>query len=174
MTHHTLGMYDLYMSTHGNMEGLFTGPYAVPMKEPLLYDIPQETLVADPAFARLMEEATKYIGFPYVWGGSDPDTSFDCSGFICYVYSASGIRDMGRVGAKGIRSMCRDVSLDQLKPGDIVFFEGTMGTSVEGITHCGIYVGNHMMLHCGSPIGYADLTDAYWQQHFHSYGRIPH
>ena len=174
MTHHTLGMYALYMSTHGNMEGLFTGPHASPLKEPLLYNIPQETLDADPTFSRLMDEATKYIGFPYVWGGSDPDTSFDCSGFVCYVYTASGIRDMGRVGAKGIRCMCRDVSLEQLKPGDIVFFEGTLGADVEGITHCGIYVGNNMMLHCGSPIGYADLTDPYWQKHFHSYGRIPH
>ena len=174
MTHHTLGMYALYMSTHGNMEGIFTGPHASPLKEPLLYNIPQETLDADPTFSRLMDEATKYIGFPYVWGGSDPDTSFDCSGFICYVYTASGIRDMGRVGAKGIRSICRDVSLDQLKPGDIVFFEGTLSADVKGITHCGIYVGNNMMLHCGSPIGYADLTDAYWQKHFHSYGRIPH
>ena len=174
MTHHTLSLYALYMSTHGNMEGIFTGPHAVPLKEPMLYDIPQETLDADPAFARLMEEATRYIGFPYVWGGSDPDTSFDCSGFVCYVFTASGIRNTGRLGAAGIHSLCRPVAEDQLKPGDIVFFEGTMGDDVEGITHCGIYVGNNMMLHCGSPIGYADLTDAYWQQHFHSYGRIPH
>ena len=174
MTHHTLGMYALYMSTHGNMEGVFTGPQAVPLKEPMLYDIPQETLDADPGFAKLMDEATKYIGYPYVWGGSDPETSFDCSGFSCYVYTASGIRNMGRVGAKGIRSLCRDVTEDQLKPGDIVSFEGTMGDDVEGITHCGIYVGNHMMLHCGSPIGYVNLNDAYWQEHFHSYGRVPH
>ena len=174
MTHHTLGMYALYMSTHGNMEGIFTSPYATPLKEPLLYDIPQETLDTDPTFAKLMDEATKYIGYPYVWGGSDPETSFDCSGFICYVFTASGIRNTGRLGAKGIRSLCRDVSSDQIRPGDIVFFDGTMGEGVEGITHCGIYVGNNMMIHCGSPIGYSDLTDPYWQQHFHSYGRIPH
>ena len=174
MTHHTLSMYALYMSTHGNMEGIFTGPHAVPLKEPKLYDIPQETLDADPSFARLMDEATKYIAYPYVWGGSDPETSFDCSGFICYVYTAAGIRNTGRLGAKGIRSLCLDVTAEQLKPGDIIFFEGTMGDDVEGVTHCGIYVGNHMMLHCGSPIGYVDLNDAYWQKHFHSYGRVPH
>ena len=174
MTHHTLGMYALYMSTHGNMEGVFTGPYATPLKEPLLYEIPQELLDADLTFAKLIDEATKYIGYPYVWGGSDPETSFDCSGFICYVFTASGIRNTGRLGAKGIRSLCRDVSSDQVRPGDIVFFDGTMGEGVEGVTHCGIYVGNNMMIHCGSPIGYADLTDPYWQQHFHSYGRIPH
>ena len=174
MSHHTLGMYALYMSTHGNMEGIFTSPYATPLKEPLLYDIPQETLDADPVFAKLMDEATKYIGYPYVWGGSDPETSFDCSGFICYVFTASGIRNTGRLGAKGIRSLCRDVTSEQVRPGDIVFFDGTMGEGVEGVTHCGIYVGNNMMIHCGSPIGYANLNDAYWQQHFHSYGRIPH
>ena len=174
MTHHTLGMYALYMSTHGNMEGIFTGPYATPLKEPMLYDIPQDTLDADPTFAKLMEEASKYIGFPYVWGGSDPETSFDCSGFICYVFTNTGICNTGRLGAKGIRSLCRDVPEDQVRPGDIVFFDGTMGDGVEGVTHCGIYVGNNMMIHCGSPISYADLTDSYWQKHFHSYGRMPH
>ena len=174
MSHHTLGLYALYMSTHGNMEGNFTGQYATPLKEPLLYEIPQELLDADPDFAKLMDEATKYISYPYVWGGSDPETSFDCSGFVCYVFTASGIRNTGRLGAKGILSLCRDVSSDQVQPGDIVFFDGTMGEGVEGVTHCGIYVGNNMMLHCGSSIGYADLTDPYWQQHFHSYGRIPH
>ncbi len=174
MTYHTLGMYALYMSTHGNMEGIFSGPYATPLKEPMLYEIPQELLDDDPSFAKLMDEAIKYIGYPYVWGGSDPKTSFDCSGFICYVFTASGIRNTGRLGAKGIRSLCRDVSSDKVRPGDIVFFDGTMGEDVEGVTHCGIYVGNNMMIHCGSPIGYADLTDPYWHKHFHSYGRIPH
>ena len=174
MSHHTMGMYALYMASHGNMEGIFSGnPHAVPLKDPMLYDIPQETLDADPSFAALMEEATKYIGYPYVWGGASPETSFDCSGFVSYVFSNSGVYNTGRLGAKGLRSLCRDVPEEQAKPGDIVFFDGTMGEDVAGITHCGIYVGNHKMLHCGSPIGYADLTDSYWQTHFHSFGRVP-
>lgn len=174
MSHHTLGMYALYMASHGNMEGTFSGnPYAIPLRDPTLYDIPQETLDADPSFAALMEEATKYIGYPYVWGGASPETSFDCSGFASYVFTTSGVYNTGRLGAKGLRSLCRTVPDDQAQPGDIVFFEGTMGADVAGITHCGIYVGNGMMLHCGNPIGYADLSDAYWQTHFHSFGRVP-
>ena len=173
MSHHTMGMYALYMATHGNMEGIFHGPHAVPLKDPMLYDIPQETLDADPTFAKLMEEANKYVGYPYVWGGASPETSFDCSGFVSYVFTASGVYNTGRLGAKGLRSLCRDVPVDQAKPGDIVFFDGTMGEGVAGITHCGIYVGNNMMIHCGSPLGYANLNDSYWRQHFHSFGRVP-
>lgn len=174
MSHHTMGMYALYMASHGNMEGIFSGnPYAVPLRDPTLYDIPQETLDADPSFAALMEEATKYIGYPYVWGGASPETSFDCSGFVSYVFTTSGVYNTGRLGAKGLRSLCRTVPDDQAQSGDIVFFEGTMGEDVAGITHCGIYVGNGVMLHCGNPIGYADLSDAYWQTHFHSFGRVP-
>ena len=174
MSHHAMGMYALYMASHGNMEGIFSGnPYAVPLRDPTLYDIPQETLDADPSFAALMEEAIKYIGYPYVWGGASPETSFDCSGFVSYVFTTSGVCNTGRLGAKGLRSLCRTVPDDQAQPGDVVFFEGTMGEDVAGITHCGIYVGNGMMLHCGNPIGYADLSDAYWQTHFHSFGRVP-
>ena len=174
MSHHTMGMYALYMASHGNMEGIFSGnPYAVPLRDPTLYDIPQETLDADPSFAALMEEATKYIGYPYVWGGASPETSFDCSGFVSYVFTNSGVYNTGRLGAKGLRSLCRTVPDDQAQTGNIVVFEGTMGEDVAGITHCGIYVGNGMMLHCGNPIGYADLSDAYWQTHFHSFGRVP-
>lgn len=174
MSHHTMGMYALYMASHGNMEGIFSGnPYAVPLRDPTLYDIPQETPDADPSFAALMEEAIKYIGYPYVWGGASPETSFDCSGFVSYVFTTSGVCNTGRLGAKGLRSLCRTVPDDQVQPGDVVFFEGTMGEDVAGITHCGIYVGNGMMLHCGNPIGYADLSDAYWQTHFHSFGRVP-
>lgn len=174
MSHHTMGMYALYMATHGNMEGIFSGnPYATPLRDPMLYDIPQETLDADPTFARLMEEATQYIGYPYVWGGASPETSFDCSGFVSYVFTNSGVYNTGRLGAKGLRSLCRMVPDDQARPGDIVFFEGTMGEGVAGVTHCGIYVGNGMMLHCGSPIGYANLNDSYWRSHFHSFGRVP-
>lgn len=173
MSHHTMGMYALYMATHGNMEGIFHGPHAVPLKDPMLYDIPQKTLDADPAFAKLMEEANKYVGYPYVWGGASPETSFDCSGFVSYVFTASGVYNTGRLGAKGLRSLCRDVPVNQARPGDIAFFDGTMGEGVAGITHCGIYVGNNMMIHCGSPLGYANLNDSYWRKHFHSFGRVP-
>ena len=174
MSHHTMGMYALYMATHGNMEGIFHGKYAVPLKDPYIYDIPQETLDANPMFAKLMEEANKYVGYPYVWGGASPETSFDCSGFVSYVYTASGVYNIGRRGANGLHSMCRTVSAEEARPGDLVFFEGTMGEKVGGITHVGIYVGNHHMIHCGSPCGYADLNDHYWVQHFHSYGRVPY
>ena len=173
MSHHTLGMYALYMGTHGNMEGIFRGGHATPLKDPMLYDIPQAALDADPTFARLMEEASKYMGYPYVWGGADPETSFDCSGFVSYVFTNSGVYNTGRLGAKGLRSLCRNVSPENARPGDIVFFEGTMGDDVAGVTHCGIYVGNNMMIHCGSPIGYANLNDSYWLKHFHSFGRVP-
>ncbi len=174
MSHHTMGMYALYMATHGNMEGIFNGyAYATPLRDPTLYDIPEETLAANPTFAKLMEEATKYIGYPYVWGGASPETSFDCSGFVSYVFTNSGVYNTGRLGANGLRDLCRKVSVEDVQPGDIVFFEGTMGDDVAGVTHCGIYVGNGMMIHCGSPIGYANLNDSYWKKHFHSYGRIP-
>ena len=174
MSHHMMSMYALYMGTHGNMEGIFRGGHATPLRDPMLYDIPQATLDADPTFARLMEEANKYVGYPYVWGGSDPETSFDCSGFVSYVFTNSGVYNTGRLGAKGLRSLCRNVLPEDVRPGDIVFFDGTMGDDVAGITHCGIYVGNNMMIHCGSPIGYANLNDSYWRKHFHSYGRVPY
>lgn len=174
MSHHTMGMYALYMATHGNMEGIFRGKYATPLKDPMQYDIPQETLDADPTFAILMEEANKYFGYPYVWGGASPETSFDCSGFVSYVFTNSGVYDTGRLGANGLYDLCHRVSEEDVRPGDLVFFEGTMGEGTDGITHVGIYVGNNMMMHCGSPIGYANLNDSYWRQHFHSYGRIPY
>ena len=117
MSHHTMGMYALYMATHGNMEGIFHGKYAVPLKDPYIYDIPQETLDADPIFARLMEEANKYVGYPYVWGGSSPETSFDCSGFVSYVYTNSGVYNTGRLGARGLHSLCRTVTEEEAHPG---------------------------------------------------------
>ena len=143
-------------------------------KEPMLYDIPEEVLAADEKFAMLMEEATKYIGYPYVWGGHRPETSFDCSGFVSYVFTFSGVYKTGGRGATGLYSLCQPVGLDEARPGDLVFFQGTMGKNVDGITHVGIYVGNQMMLHCGSPIGYADLTEDFWIKHFYGYGRLPY
>ena len=171
MSRRGLGMFALYMATHGNMEGIFRGGHAVPLKDPLIYEIPQETLDADPTFATLIEEANKYVGYPYIWGGDSPETSFDCSGFVSYVFTNTGVYNCGRLGANGLHDACRTVA--EPKPGDIVFFEGTLGDDVGGITHCGIYVGNNMMIHCGSPLGYADLNDSYYKQHFHSFGRFP-
>ncbi len=174
MSHHTMGMYALYMSTHGQMEGIFAGnPHATPLKGPMLYDIPQETLDADPTFAALMEEANKYVDYPYVWGGASPETSFDCSGFVSYVFTNSGVYNTGRLGATGLYHLCTEVPMEEVRPGDLVFFQGTMGEDVGGITHVGIYVGDNKMIHCGSPIGYADLAEAYWRKHFFGYGRIP-
>lgn len=174
MSREKMGLYALYMSTLGNMPDLFAGhPHASQLKEPTLYDIPEEVLAADTRFAAMIEEANKYVGFPYVWGGDDPSTSFDCSGFVSYVFTQSGFCNTGRLGATGLHGICRDISSDEARPGDLVFFEGTMGADVGGITHVGIYVGDNMMLHCGNPIGYADLTGTYWQQHFYGFGRVP-
>ena len=175
MSHHTMGMYALYMSTLGNMPELFAGnAHASHLREPGKYDVPEETLAADPQFARIMEEAQKYIGYPYVWGGASPETSFDCSGFVSWVYTESGVYNTGRLGATGLYGICKKITPEQAQPGDLVFFEGTMGDTADGITHVGIYVGGNHMLHCGSPIGYADLTESYWRKHFYAFGRVPY
>ncbi len=171
MSRTQLGMYALYMSTLGNMPGLFTGAHASTLRDPVLHDVPQAYLDADPQFARLIEEANNYIGYPYVWGGDSPETSFDCSGFLSYIFTATGVRNTGRLGARGLYGICDPVRLEDARPGDMVFFEGTMGDEVGGVTHCGLYVGDGWMIHCGSPIGYADLSDSYWQRHFYGFGR---
>jgi len=134
------------------------------------YEIPGEAL-DDPAFAALMEEATKYIGWPYVWGGSSPSTSFDCSGFVCWVYTASGVHNLPRTTAQGIYNQCAIISPSEAKPGDIIFFTGTYD-SPGPVSHVGIYVGDGMMLHCGSPIQYANINSSYWQTHFYAFGRL--
>lgn len=170
-----ISMYALYMSTLGNMPDLFAGnPYASTLRDPMEYEVPEELLASDETFARLIEEAEKYIGYPYVWGGDSPETSFDCSGFISYVFTNSGVYNIGRRGATGLYDMCRKISPEEIRPGDLIFFAGTMGEDVDGVTHVGMYVGNNMMIHCGSPISYADLTDSYWQHHFFAYGRVPY
>ena len=144
-------------------------PNASTIKQPTYYDIPPEAL-KDDRFAAMMEEATKYIGYPYVWGGSSPSTSFDCSGYISWVLNHSGW-NVGRQTAQGLYNLCTPVSAAQVKPGDLVFFKGTYDTP--GVSHCGIYVGNSIMLHCGDPISYTNLNSKYWQEHFYSYGRLP-
>jgi len=123
-------------------------------------------------FAMLMNEATKYIGYPYVFGGSTPLTSFDCSGFICWSYTKSGVYNLPRTTAQGIFNQCDPITKEEAKAGDLIFFQGTYA-SVGIVSHIGIYLGNGKMLHCGSPIGYADTETAYWQNHFYAYGRLP-
>ena len=143
-------------------------------KHPLLqYTIPAELLQADPIFAALMLEADKYIGYPFVYGASNPKEGFDCSGFVSWVFIHSGVYNTGRRGATGLHTLCTEVEPEDVRPGDLVFFHGTMGPDVKGITHVGIYVGNHMMIHAGDPIGFADLEDEKWQKYFDCYGRLP-
>ena len=172
LTEEQLSAYSLYMRTLGNRPDLFGKaqyPNASTIKQPTYYDIPPEAL-KDDRFAAMMEEATKYIGYPYVWGGSSPSTSFDCSGYISWVLNHSGW-NVGRQTAQGLYNLCTPVSTAQVKPGDLVFFKGTYDTP--GVSHCGIYVGNSIMLHCGDPISYTNLNSKYWQEHFYSYGRLP-
>ena len=166
-----VGRYAMYISVLGNREDLFRGnPYASTLREPGEHDVPEEYL-EDEAFRQIIEEAEKYIGYPYVWGGDSPETSFDCSGFVSYVFTNSGVRNVGRLGATSLYGACRKIAPDEAKPGDLIFFQGTI-SGEDGITHCGIYVGDGYMLHCGSPIGYADLSDSYWQNHYFGYGRL--
>lgn len=172
MTEEQLSMYSVYMSTLGNRPDLFPNgayPNASPLREPTYYDIPPEAL-EDATFAAIITEAEKYLGYPYVWGGSNPNTSFDCSGFVSWVINHSGW-DVGRLGAQGLCNICTPVTGAQAKPGDLIFFKGTYDTP--GVSHVGIYVGDGMMIHCGSPISYANVNTTYWQNHFYAYGRLP-
>ena len=139
----------------------------------LEYTIPEELLANDPKFLALMIEAEKYIGYPYVYGGSKPSVSFDCSGFVCWVYRHAGVFNTSRKGATGLYKICKAIKPEEARPGDLIFFEGTMGPNVDGITHVGIYVGNNMMIHAGDPIGFADLTKKKWVDKFYGFGRLP-
>ena len=174
MSHDQLSMYATYMSTLGNRPDLFPDSSYVDAyynTEYEVYEIPPEAL-ADPQFAALIEEAEKYLGYPYVWGGSSPSTSFDCSGFVSYVLNNCGVGwDVGRLGASGLLGICTRVSSANVQPGDLIFFEGTYDTT--GASHVGIYVGNNMMIHCGDPIQYARIDTSYWQSHFLAFGRLP-
>ena len=171
-----LSMYAMYMSSLGNRPDLFPqSGYVSKYYEnpPADYEVPAALLGSDEKFARLMEEADKYVGFPYVWGGSTPETSFDCSGFVSYVLTNSGLYNTGRLGAQGLYNISTPVSNPQ--PGDLVFFTGTYDTP--GVSHVGIYVGEDgdgspVMLHCGDPIQYSKLDTSYWQSHFYAYGRL--
>ncbi len=170
-----LELYALYMRTLGNRPDLFDRaeyPNASVIEPPLIYEIPLEAL-SDEVFAAMIAEAEKYLGYPYVWGGSNPNTSFDCSGFVCWVVNhTEGLANVGRTTANGLRSLTTAVSPDSARPGDLVFFKDTYANAPQGASHVGIYVGNGMMIHCGSPISYADITDRYWQNHLLGFGRL--
>ena len=171
MSQEQLSMYATYMSVLGNREDLFgDSPYVDKYitNPPADYDVNPEYL-ADEKFATLITEAEKYLGYPYVWGGSNPDTSFDCSGFVSYVLTNSGLVNTGRLGAQGLYNVCTPVSKANAQPGDLIFFVGTYDTP--GVSHVGIYVGDGVMIHCGDPIQYTSINSSYWQQHFYAFGR---
>ena len=180
------GRYDAYNMTYGNRPELFgagsptysggttgsigTGGGSGGSGGGFQYDIPSEAL-SDEKFAKMIKEAEKYLGMPYVWGGSSPSTSFDCSGFVCWVINNSGNGwSVGRTTANGLRGKCSYVSPADAQPGDLIFFEKTYNTV--GASHVGIYVGSGMMIHCGDPISYTSINSTYWQSHFLGFGRI--
>jgi hypothetical protein len=172
MSEDQLSRYALYMATLGNRPDLFPTyiyHHASTVLTPVHYGIPPEYF-GDSVFAAMIKEAEKHIGRPYVWGGSKPSTSFDCSGFVSWVVNNSGW-DVGRLTAQGLYNICTPVSESNAKPGDLIFFVGTYNTP--GVSHVGINVGDSMMLHCGNPIGYASTNTAYWKSKFFTYGRLP-
>jgi len=167
-------MFDVYMETKGNKPDVFGDDYATGTPgsgEYTDYEIPPEAL-SDERFAAMIAEAEKYLGYPYVWGGSSPSTSFDCSGFVCWVINQSGVGSVGRTTAQGIFNYTTPIAPGEAKPGDIIFFTGTYDSG-SAVSHVGIYAGNGMMIHCGNPISYASVNTPYWQSHFYSYGRLP-
>lgn len=167
-----LNMYATYMATLGNRPELFPDSPYVELylnKTDQSFDIPADAIPSD-RVAAMLQEAQKYLGYPYVWGGSSPATSFDCSGYVCWVVNHSGW-NIGRLSAQGICNVCTPISAANAQPGDLVFFKGTYDTP--GVSHCGIYVGNNTMIHCGDPIKYANLNTNYWQSHFYCFGRLP-
>lgn len=164
-----LELFGLYTTLHGNRDGVFKN-IVIP-EDVDHYKIPPEAL-SDERFRNMIVEAEKYLGYPYVWGGSNPSTSFDCSGFVCYVLNNCGNGwNVGRTTAEGLRGMTTYVRPEDARPGDIIFFQGTYSTV--GASHVGIYVGDGMMIHCGNPIQYASINSSYWQQHFYEFGRMP-
>lgn len=167
-----VSLYAVYMATLGNRPDLFEGNPNASNSGSLEftdYDIPPEAL-EDETFRAMITEAEKYLGYPYVWGGSSPSTSFDCSGFISWVINHSGW-DVGRLTANGLLNISTPVSRENARPGDLIFFQGTYDTA--GASHVGLYVGDGMMIHCGSPISYANINTSYWQQHFYTFARLP-
>ena len=174
MSHDQLSMYATYMGTLGNRPDLFPSSSYVNKyynTEYEDYEIPPEVLV-DEQFAAMIEKAEEYLGYPYVWGGSSPSTSFDCSGFVSWVLNNCGVGwNVGRLGASGLLGICTRVSAANAQPGDLIFFQGTYDTT--GASHVGIYVGNNTMIHCGDPIQYTSIDTNYWREHFLAFGRLP-
>ncbi len=171
--------------SHLHIECLYDGEYYNPL---FYFDVGEGTLYGetpgglpgnvippdaydDASVQALMEEAAKYLGYPYVWGGSNPSTSFDCSGFVCWVFTNSGVHNLPRTTAQGIYDQCTPVSASDAKAGDIIFFTGTYN-SAGAVSHVGIYCGGGTMIHCGDPISYASINSSYWQSHFYSFGRL--
>ena len=173
LTEAELERYRILLETKGNRPDLFEDDiYANGGGEYTDYDIPGEALT-DERFSNMIREAEKYLGYPYVWGGSSPETSFDCSGFVSWVINHCGNGwNVGRMRAQGLKEYCAIIPKEEAKPGDLIFFQGTYDT--RGASHVGIYVGNGMMIHCGDPISYASTESNYWKQHFYCFGRIPH
>lgn len=176
LTDDQLQRYEVTLECRGNRDDLFAGiAFATPdgagsSGEYQDYDIPGEALT-DEKFRKMITEAEKYLGYPYVWGGSSPSTSFDCSGFVSWVINHCGNGwNVGRQTANGLMGKCDIVPKSEAKPGDLIFFQKTYNTS--GASHVGIYVGNGMMIHCGSPISYASIETSYWRQHYYCMGRI--
>ena len=164
-------LYNALNTTYGNRDYLFDVSTIPVSGDGMSYEIPPEAL-SDQKFANMIKEAEKYLGYPYVWGGSSPSTSFDCSGYVSWVINNCGNGwSYGRMTADGLRSICTYVSPSEAKPGDLIFFQKTYNTS--GASHVGIYVGNGMMIHCGNPIKYSNINTSYWQEHFLCYGRLP-
>lgn len=176
LTDDQLQRYEVTLECRGNRDDLFAGiAFATPdgagsSGEYQDYDIPGEALT-DEKFRKMISEAEKYLGYPYVWGGSSPSTSFDCSGFVSWVINHCGNGwNVGRQTANGLMGKCDIIPKSEAKPGDLIFFQKTYNTS--GASHVGIYVGNGMMIHCGSPISYASIETSYWRQHYYCMGRI--
>ena len=170
MSEDEMERYAVLLQTNGNRPDIFGDDIYAVTGEYTDYDIPGEALT-DTRFANMIREAEKYLGYPYVWGGSSPSTSFDCSGFVSYVINNCGNGwSVGRLTANGLMGVCDIIPRSSAKPGDLIFFQGTYDTS--GASHVGIYVGNGMMIHCGNPISYASIESSYWQSHFYCFGRI--
>lgn len=174
MSQEQLARYAAYMGTLGNRPDLFGDSEYVDKyygREDADYEIPEEAL-EDEVFAAMIAEAEKYLGMPYVWGGSTPETSFDCSGFVSWVINHCGVGwNVGRLGANGLLNICTRVSPADARPGDLIFFQGTYDTT--GASHVGIYVGGGQIIHCGDPIQYTSIESPYWQEHFLAFGRLP-
>ena len=172
LTEDQIARYRLLVETYGNKQHLFGGDIygVVNPGDYQDYSIPPEHLT-DQQFANMIRCAEQFLGYPYVWGGSSPQTSFDCSGFVSYVINnCNNGWSVGRQSANGLLGLCTRVSESDAKPGDLIFFQGTYNTS--GASHVGIYVGNGMMIHCGNPIQYTSINTTYWRQHFYTFGRI--